>query len=73
MSYAPGIGVLPDDFWRMVIDKVCELEGLCAAKQLRSYARVSKLFARAAKRHPDNNAPSACGSTSRDIGQPSFV
>ena len=41
----------------MVIDKVMEVEGICAAKQLRSMARVSTIFARAARSHPDNNPP----------------
>ena len=48
---------LCDDFLLMLIDKVIEIEGLCAAKQLRSMARVSRVFARAARSHPDNQIP----------------
>ena len=52
---------MPDDMLHMIIDSVVKAEGLCAAKQLRSLARVSSLFARAARAHPDNNPPGACG------------
>ena len=45
---------LCDDFLLMLIEKVVEIEGLCAAKQLRSMARMSKLFAYAARSHLDN-------------------
>ena len=48
---------LCDDFLLMLIDKVIEIEGLCAAKQLRSMERVSRVFAHAARSHPDNQIP----------------
>ena len=40
-----------------IVDQVILSEGLCAAKQLRSYARVCKFFEHAARVHPDNVQP----------------
>ena len=48
---------LPDDIWLSIIAINVACHGLRAAKALRKQARVSSVFARAAREHPDNNAP----------------
>ena len=48
---------LPDDCWTKIIDYFTEKHGLRAAKMLRKYARISRIFSRRAREHPDNNPP----------------
>ena len=52
-----GAPQLPDDIWLSIIAINVVCHGLRAAKALRKQARVSSVFARAAREHPDNNAP----------------
>ena len=47
---------LPDDLWMMIIETIAEQHGLRAGKELRKQARVSRVFATAARDHPDNNS-----------------
>lgn len=49
----------PDDVVLKIIDYVKKDSGLRAGKELRKKARVSHLFADAARAHPDNNIPNA--------------
>ena len=56
-SRAAPTAQLPDDIWLSIIAINVELDGLRAAKSLRKQARVSTVFARAARDHPDNNVP----------------
>ena len=48
---------LPDDTWLMIIRFIVQSHGLRSAKELRKVGRVSSVFARAARAHPDNNPP----------------
>ncbi len=52
---------LTDDCWTKIIDYFTEKHGLRAAKMLRKYARVSRIFLRRAREHPDNNPPPMLG------------
>ena len=45
---------LPEEVWLVIIDHVQLRNGIRAAKELRKMARVSKIFAHAARAHPDN-------------------
>ena len=58
-DHLPQQPELPDDFLNMIIDQTVQDSGLCAGKKLRLFARVNRLFAQAAREHPDNNVPSA--------------
>ena len=46
---------LSEDLWEVVIEHMCQMHGLRAAKMLRKTARVSRIFAQHAREHPDNN------------------
>ena len=48
---------MPDDTWLFIIRSIVQSHGLRAAKELRKVGRVSRVFALAARAHPDNNPP----------------
>ena len=48
---------LPDELWSIIIDVFAESHGIRAAKELRKVSRVSRVFATAARTHPDNCSP----------------
>jgi len=49
-----GCCELSDDLWMEIIGHMSSMHGLCAAKHLRAYARVSRIFYLMARQHPDN-------------------
>ena len=57
-SPGPDLPDLPDDPWLRIIELLADNAGLRAGKMLRQMARVSRVFAQAAREHPDNNLPS---------------
>ena len=48
---------LPDEMWDIILAVFAEGHGIRAAKELRKVARVSRVFASAARTHPDNCSP----------------
>ena len=44
---------LPDELWSIIIDVFAESHGIRAAKELRKVSRVSRVFATAARTHPE--------------------
>ena len=48
---------LPDEMWDIIIAVFAAGHGIRAAKELRRVARVSRVFASAARTHPDNCSP----------------